>query len=273
MKPETAILTVSFGTSHESTRKAAIGGIEQAIREKFPDFVVRRAFTSQKIISILNDQYGLKVDTVSEAMERLCREGTRTLLIQPTHIIPGIEYEKMKFMAAPFTDSFDKVLFGKPLLGCENDLDQVADILSEAAAEYDDARTAVVFMGHGTDHSANQYYERMERQLLDRGHEKYFIGTVEAFPGIDHVLSKLKRFHLDHVVLIPFMIVAGDHACHDMAGDEETSWKRILETEGYGVTCVLRGLGEYPRIQALFADHAKQALISQECGFGVCKND
>lgn len=259
-----ALLVVSFGTSYNETRAVTIEAIESAITKAFPEFDVRRAFTSQIIIDKLKTRDGLEIDNVTQAMERLIDEGYGTLVVQPTHVMNGYEYDEMVAAIEPYRDSFSQLVYGKPLLSDEADYDSMVKILTDETAQYNTEvtprDTAIVFMGHGTEHPANDTYALLQQKLLDAGFENYLVGTVEAEPNLEDVMDAAKSLGVSKVVLLPLMIVAGDHAANDMAGDEEGSWKTEFKAEGYEVECVLKGLGEYPAVQEMFVSHVRAAV-------------
>jgi sirohydrochlorin cobaltochelatase len=254
------VLVVSFGTSFNQSRAETIGAIENAIAEAYPAYEQRRAFTSQIIIDRVNERDGEKIDNLTEAMERLRRDGVRKVAVQPTHVMNGFEYDEMREAIKPFEKDFERISYGLPLLISDADYEEVADIVIGETQQYNDGNTAIVFMGHGTEHEANGAYARLDKLLKDRGFPNYIVGTVEAEPSLDDVIVQLDALGLKKVVLLPFMIVAGDHANNDMAGDEEDSWKSILEAKGYAAQPVLRGLGQYPGIRAMFVRHAGEAV-------------
>lgn len=257
-----AILAASFGTSYKKTREATIGAVERTIAENFPDYEVRRAFTSQNIIRKLKCRDGEVIDNVREAMERLAADGFDTLIVQPTHVMNGFEYEDMMEEIAPYRGLFSSFGCGKPLLSDDKDYKEMVKILAEETADYNRENNAVVFMGHGTGHEANAVYARLEESLKAAGYTNYYIGTVEGSPTVEEVIPAVREGGCDHVVLLPLMIVAGDHACNDMAGDED-SWKTVFTSEGYQVTCVLKGIGEYPGVQNMFVNHVRDAIESK----------
>ena len=255
-----AILVVSFGTSYNESREATIGAIERSIADSYSDYEMRRAFTSQIIIDKLETRDGLEIDNVQEAMDRLIADGVDTLVVQPTHVMSGFEYDEMKEAIAPYEDQFVNLHYGLPLLSSEEDYAQVVSIITDETKEYDVAETAIVFMGHGTEHSANATYAKLQQSLTDAGHNNYFIGTVEATPSLEDVMAMVEESGASKVVLLPLMIVAGDHANNDMAGDEEDSWKTAFKEAGYEVSYVLKGLGQYQGIQQMFVTHAGVAI-------------
>lgn len=259
---ENELLVVSFGTSYNDSRRLTIGAIEDAIEKAFPDFAVRRGFTSQIIIDHVKSRDNVAIDNVGEALERAEKNGVRNLVIQPTHLMNGLEYTDLVNEVAEYSDAFDKVAIGKPLLTTDDDFRAVMKAITEATAQYDDGETAICFMGHGTEAESNQVYAKMQDMLTEAGYKNYYVGTVEAAPSLDDVLAAVKEGSYQMVVLEPLMIVAGDHANNDMAGDEDGSWKTAFEDAGYEVTCLVNGLGELEAIQQLFAEHAQAAVDS-----------
>ncbi len=235
-----------------------IGAIEKA----FPDWSVRRGFTSQIIIDHVKSRDGEVIDNVTEALDRAVANGVKTLVVQPTHLMNGFEYTDLVDELAKSSDSFEKIAVGEQLLTSDDDFSRVADAIVAATKEYDDGETAICFMGHGTEAASNGVYAKMQQVLADKGCKNYYIGTVEAEPSVEDVLAAVKAGSYKKVVLEPLMIVAGDHANNDMAGDEEDSWKSVFEGAGYQVTCLLRGLGELEAIQQMFVEHAQAAVAS-----------
>ena len=259
---EQELLVVSFGTSFNDSRRLTIGAIENSLAESFPDWSVRRGFTSQIIIDHVLSRDGVAIDNVTEALNRAADNGVKTLVVQPTHLMNGFEYTDLVNELAGFADAFEAVAVGEPLLTSDEDFAAVAEIIVKATEEYDDGETAICFMGHGTEAESNGVYARMQQVLTEAGYENYFIGTVEAEPSVEDLLEAVQAGDYSRVVLRPLMIVAGDHANNDMAGDDEDSWKSLFEAAGYDVTCVLSGLGELEEIQALFVQHAQAAIDS-----------
>lgn len=259
---ENELMVVSFGTSYNDSRRLTVGAIETAIEKAFPDYSVRRGFTSQIIIDHVKSRDNIAIDNVGEALNRAVDNGVKNLVIQPTHLMNGLEYTDLVNEVAQYSDSFEKVVVGEPLLTSDDDYKAVIKAITEATAEYDDGETAICFMGHGTEADSNKVYAKMQDMLAEAGYANYFVGTVEAEPSLDDVLAAVKKGEYKKVVLEPLMIVAGDHANNDMAGDEEGSWKTAFEGAGYEVTCLVRGLGEMEPIQQLFVGHAKAAVDS-----------
>ena len=256
------LLVVSFGTSYNDSRRETVGAIEKAMQTAFPDFSVRRGFTSQIIIDHVNKRDGEKIDNVTEALDRAVDNKVKTLVVQPTHLMNGLEYNDLKDELAGYSDSFEKIVLGDPLLTSDDDFQKVMNAIVDATKEYDDGETAICFMGHGTEAESNQVYTKMQETLKAAGHDNYFVGTVEATPSLDDVIAAVKAGGYKKVVLRPLMIVAGDHANNDMAGDEDGSWKTEFEKAGFEVTTVVEGLGSVQAIQDLFVAHAQAAIDS-----------
>lgn len=260
---DAAILVVSFGTSYNDSRDITVGAVENAIAEAFPEYEVRRAFTSQIIIDILAERDGLEIDSVEEALDRAVADGVKTLVVQPTHLMDGYEYTDLVNTLADYEEDFEAVAVADPLLTSEEDYDVVAEAIAEHTASYDDGETAICFMGHGTEAESNEVYGKLQEKLAASGYENYYIGTVEAEPSLDTVLEAVNaKGSYKKVVLEPLMLVAGDHANNDMAGDEEGSWKTVMTEAGYEVTCVIEGLGQIPAIQDLYVAHTQAAVDS-----------
>ena len=259
---ENELLVISFGTSYNDNRRLTIGAIEKAMQEAFPDYSVRRGFTSQIIIDHVKDRDGEVIDNVGEALDRAVENGVKNLVVQPTHLMNGLEYNDLVNEIAQYSDAFENVAIGEPLLTSDADFQVVADAIVEATAEYDDGETAICFMGHGTEADSNSVYAKMQQVLTDGGHTNYFVGTVEASPSLDDVLALVQAGDYKKVVLRPLMIVAGDHANNDMAGDEEGTWKAAFEGAGYEVTTVVEGLGQLEAIQNLLVQHAQAAAAT-----------
>ena len=262
---EKELLVVSFGTSYNDSRRLTIGGIEGAIAEAFGDYAVRRAFTAQIVIDHIERRDGVHIDNLGEALDRAVANGVKTLVVQPTHLMHGFEYDDVMAELAAYADAFeDGIVVGDPLLTSDEDFDRVADVMIDLLKDYDDGETALVYMGHGTEHEANAIYAKMQGVLSDKGAENYYVGTVEAEPSVDDVLAAIEGKGYKRVVLRDMMVVAGDHANNDMAGDEEDSWKSIFTAAGYDVECVLEGFGQVPEIQQIYVEHAQAAVEAAE---------
>ena len=259
---EKELLVVSFGTSYNDNRRLTIGAIENALEEAFPDFSVRRAFTSQIIIDHVFQRDGEGIDNVTQALDRAVENGVKTLVVQPTHLMSGYEYNDLADELAEYADAFESIAMGVPLLDTDDDFATVADALAKATEAYNDGETAICLMGHGTEAESNEVYAKMQTVMDKAGHNNIFIGTVESTPSVEDVLAMVQAGNYKKVVLRPMMIVAGDHANNDMAGDEPDSWKSIFEAAGYEVTCVVEGLGSLGEIQSLIVQHAQAAIDS-----------
>ena len=281
---EKELLVVSFGTSFNDSRVADIKSIEDALQEANPDWSVRRAFTAQIIINHIQARDGEKIDNMEQALERAVANGVKNLVVQPTHLMHGAEYDEMMEMVDSYRDKFESVAIAEPLLGevgsdatvINADKEAVAKAITAEAvktAGFDslDAAaedgTAFVFMGHGTSHTAKVSYTQMQSQMNALGYKNVFIGTVEGEPeetACENVIEAVKAAGYTKVVLRPLMVVAGDHANNDMAGDDEDSWKSQFEASGEfdSVDCQIAGLGEVADIQQLYVAHTKAAVDS-----------
>lgn len=278
------ILVVSFGTSFNDSRVADISGVEKAIQAANPDWAVRRAFTAQIIINHVQARDGEKIDNVDQALQRAVDNGVKNLVIQPTHLMHGAEYDELVGELDAYKDKFEKVVVAEPLLGevgddatvINDDKKAVAQAITDEAckeAGFDsmdaaaEAGTAFVFMGHGTSHTANVTYDQMQTQMENLGFKNAFIGTVEGKPedtACDKVIEKVKEAGYKNVVLRPLMVVAGDHANNDMAGDDEDSWKSQFVASGNfdKVDCQIEGLGRIEAVEKLYVEHTKAAIDS-----------
>lgn len=281
---ENEILVVSFGTSFNDSRVADIKGIEDALKEAYPDWSVRRAFTAQIIINHVQARDGEQIDNMQQALERAVASGVKNLVVQPTHLMHGAEYDEMVEALTEYQDSFESIAVAEPMLGevgedatvVNDDKKAVAEALTAAAVEeagYDSMEAAAedgvafVFMGHGTSHTANVTYDQMQAQMEELGYTNAFIGTVEGEPedtACDVVISKVAEAGYTKVILRPLMVVAGDHANNDMAGSEEDSWKSQFEASGSfeSVDCQVEGLGRISAIEDLYVAHTQAAIDS-----------
>lgn len=253
-----AILVVSFGTSFAETREKTIDRIEADIAEAYPDYTVYRAWTSRKILAKIRKRDNLVIPTVPEAVEQMIADGVTELIVQPTHIINGVENDIMKQEVLARKEAFTRLAFGAPLLTSTEDLKQVCHFVMEEFADLKEDE-ALVLMGHGTTHYANSVYAALNYVFADLGYSRTVLGTVEAYPDLEAFSRQLKGIAPRRLVLAPFMVVAGDHATNDLAGDEEDSWKSKMMAEGYEVRCVLKGLGEYPKIRGMYLAHIQEA--------------
>ena len=278
---ENELLVVSFGTSFNGSRAADIKGIEDALQAAYPDWSVRRAFTAQIIINHVQARDGEKIDNMGQALDRAVANGVKNLVVQPTHLMHGAEYDEMCEAVEQYKDKFESVAIAEPLLGevgedatvINTDKEAVAAAITAEAvkvAGYDDAAadgTAFVFMGHGTSHTAKISYSQMQTTMQTLGYDNVFIGTVEGEPedtACDAVIEKVKEAGYTKVILRPLMVVAGDHANNDMAGSDEDSWLSQFNAAGCfdSVDTQIAGLGEIADVQQLYVDHTKAAIDS-----------
>lgn len=282
---ENELLVVSFGTSFNDSRAADIGGVEKALQEAYPDWSVRRAFTAQIIINHVQARDDEKIDNVEQALDRAVDNGVKNLIIQPTHLMHGAEYDELTEAVEKYQDKFETVKIAEPLLGevgsdasaINEDKEAVAKAITAEAvktAKYDslDAAaedgTAFVFMGHGTSHTAKISYSQMQTQMEKLGYKNVFIGTVEGEPedtSCEAVIEKVKDAGYKNVILRPLMVVAGDHANNDMAGDDDDSWKSQFEAskEFDSVETQIAGLGEIADVQQLYVAHTKAVMDAE----------
>ena len=283
---ENELLVVSFGTSFNDSRVEDIGGIEKALEEAYSDWSVRRAFTAQIIINHVQARDGEKIDNMDQALDRAAANGVKNLVIQPTHLMQGAEYDELLESVEAYADKFESVKIAKPLLGeldadaalLNSDKEVVAKAVTDEAigdAGYESVEeaaedgTAFVLMGHGTSHTAKVAYTQMQAQMKDLGYENVFVGTVEGEPeetSCESVIETVKEGGYSKVILRPLMVVAGDHANNDMAGEEEDSWKSMFEaSEAFeSVEAQIEGLGSIDAVQQLYVTHTAEAMESAE---------
>jgi len=253
------ILIVSFGTTHLDTMKKTIEACENKIRKQFKDYETRRAFTSNTIRKRLKEKYDLIVDSVDEALQKMKDDDFKEVYIQPLLIIPGEEFDnKIIDSVDKHKTSFDKIKLGAPLLSSDIDYDKAIKSLKKGFKNLK-KNQALILMGHGTHHNANSCYSNLQKKLSST-YPNVFVGTVESSPTLDDIIPQLKKLNITEVIVTPFMLVAGDHAKNDMAGDEEDSWKSILKNNGFKVKVVLKGLGEYKDIQDIYIKHLEDII-------------
>lgn len=275
---EKELLVVSFGTSFNGSRAEDVGGIEKALQQAYPDWSVRRAFTAQIIINHAAARDGEKIDNVEQALERAVANGVKNLVVQPTHLMHGAEYDELIAVLDQYRDKFESVAVSEPLLGevgadatiVNADKESVAVAITTAAvsaAGYKDLAAAeadgvaFVFMGHGTSHTANVTYSQMQAQMQKLGYKNVFVGTVEGLPAetaCDAVIAAVHAAGYTKVILRPMMVVAGDHANNDMAGADADSWKSMFTASSNfeSVDCQIEGLGRIPQVQQIYVEHA-----------------
>lgn len=256
-----AILVVSFGTSYEDTRKVTLDAVEKKIADTYKEFEVRKAYTSSIIRKKLKERDKIVIDSPEEALNKLKKEGVSEVIIQPLHVMPGSEYDEIKKVVDKFTadKSFGKLVLGRPILYREKDYTAAIEALKDQLPKINEQQ-AVVLMGHGSPHPANSSYALFDYMLKEEGLKNVYVGTVEGTPELDNVIRRLKEDNIKEVTLMPFMVVAGDHANNDMAGDEDDSWKTILKKEGFKVNTYLHGLGENKKIQNIYIQHVKDCI-------------
>jgi len=289
---ENELLVVSFGTSFNDSRAEDIGGIEKALQKAYPDWSVRRAFTAQIIINHVQARDGEKIDNMDQALQRAVDNGVKNLIVQPTHLMHGAEYDELSEAVASYSDKFESVSIAEPLLGEVGSADDSVNSDKEAVAKavtaeavktagyesLDAAKedgTAFVFMGHGTSHTAKISYSQMQNQMNALGYDNVFIGTVEGEPedtACEAVIEKIQEAGYKKVILRPLMVVAGDHANNDMAGDDDDSWKSQFEASGVfdSIETQIAGLGQIPVIQDLYVSHTHAAM--EELGTSVASS-
>lgn len=255
------ILVASFGTSYPDAMKLCIESTENKVKESFSDYEVRRAFTSNIIIKKLKERDNMDVDTVELALEKMKKDGFSEVIIQPLHIMPGEEYDEVLEMVEKYAKdkSFDKLIVGRPILFREEDYRIAIDALKNQMPELKKDE-AVILMGHGSPHPANSSYSQLQFMLQESVYKNVYVGTVEGFPLLDNIIPQLKNNGIKKVTLMPFMLVAGDHANNDMAGDQDDSWKSVLKKNGFEVEIYLHGLGENKGIQDIYVQHIKDSL-------------
>lgn len=281
---ENELLVVSFGTSYNDSRVEDIKGIEDALQEAYPDWAVRRAFTAQIIINHVQARDGEVIDNMQQALDRAVENGVKNLVVQPTHLMHGAEYDEMAEVLEQYQDKIESVAIAEPMLGevgddatvINEDKAAVAQAVADAAVQeagFDSMEaaaedgTAFVFLGHGTSHTAKVSYSQMQTQMEELGFKNAFIGTVEGEPedtACEAVIEKVKEAGYKKVILRPLMVVAGDHANNDMAGSEEDSWKSMFEASGSfdSVDAQIAGLGRIDAVKQLYVDHTKAAIDS-----------
>lgn len=281
---ENELLVVSFGTSYNDSRVEDIKAIEDSLKEAYPDWAVRRAFTAQIIINHVQARDGEVIDNMQQALDRAVENGVKKLVVQPTHLMHGAEYDEMTAAIDEYKDKFESVAVAEPLLGevgddasvVNEDKAAVAQAVTDAAvaeAGYESVDAAAedgaafVFLGHGTSHTAKVSYSQMQTQMGELGYKNVFIGTVEGEPedtACEAVIEKVKEAGYKKAILRPLMVVAGDHANNDMAGSEEDSWKSMFEASGNfdSVDTQIAGLGRIDAVKQLYVDHAKAAIDS-----------
>lgn len=257
-----AILVTSFGTSYNETREKTIDAIEKQIAEAFPGWEVRRAWTSRMIIKKLRERDGACIDYITDAMEKLSEEGFEKVVVQPTHIMNGTEYDDVVRAVDEHAGNIPDLRIGRPLLTALEDYDAVVEAIRSCLLPLCGERD-LVLMGHGTEHYANATYCQLQMKLRSAGIDNVYVTTVEGYPEFEDTLRLMNHRKCRKAVAIPFMIVAGDHATNDMAGDDDDSLRSFLESNGYETECIVRGLGEFPGFRDLFVQHVRDAMQAE----------
>lgn len=253
---KTALLCVSFGTSVPKARKS-ITAVEEVLRAQMPEADFFRAFTSKTIRRILSSK-GETIWSTQEALEHLTDGSYDRVVVQPTHFLYGLEYENIKASVEKAREHFENIILGAPLLCGTEDLQALAHVLSEEFPQREN--TALVLMGHGTPHFSNVVYPAIQAVFHMMGRKDVYVGTVEGWPEIEEICRQLRAGNYTSVRTAPLMLVAGDHALNDMAGDEEDSWKSLISKEGYEVECIMQGLGVLKGVQELYRQHLTELL-------------
>jgi sirohydrochlorin cobaltochelatase len=253
---KTALLVVSFGTTHLDTLEKTIASTERCLANTFCQYPFYRAFVSGIVRSRLNNEYGITVDNVEDALARIAADGYTHVLLQPTLLIPGEEMDRLKASVETAKGSLT-VSIGQPLLCCDSDLEQILDILQETYPA--DPETVLVMMGHGTEHSGNAIYEQLLQKMRHYKAGTMRLTTVEGTPSFTDTIAEVTEMAQQKAIVAPLLFVAGDHAKNDMAGEEEDSLRSLLEAQGFAVTCKLQGLGEIPGVQQMLIQKAKDA--------------
>jgi len=260
-----AILVVSFGTTYGDTRKVTIDKIEEKIKNTFVGYEIRRAFTSHVILKVLKKRDNIYIDTPEEALEKLKNEGYDEVIVQPLHVIPGVEFDYIDNVVNTYKQSkaFQNIVIGRPLICFKGEEDGVPDdysIMLDALSKQLPPSDTVILMGHGTNHIANAVYCCFESVLRDKGFGNVHVATVEGYPTLDRVMPDIMARASREVILMPLLLVAGEHARNDMAGESENSWKSILEAKGFKVKIYLHGLGENSDIQDIYIQHINDVI-------------
>lgn len=268
-----AILVVSFGTSYLEQLKNSIENVENKIRNQFKDYDVYRAFTSHMIIKKLEIVHGLIVEKPEELLEKLYIEGYEEVIIQPLHIIPGEEFSYIKNIEVYFKDKFKSIKVGRPIFyyqGIEG-LPEDYSLFIKSIKGIIEGEEAIVMMGHGTVHPSNAVYGALQSVLNDEGYKNVFVGTVKGYPNFISVLNKIKKRGIKKVLLMPLMLVAGNHAINDMTSEKENSWKSMLEAEGIEVKLWTKGLGEVDEFAQLYIERVDDLINNRYIGTGEIK--
>ena len=266
-----AILVISFGTSHLDTIEKTIDKVEGKIAETFKEYDVFRAFTSHMIIRALDKKYGIKINKPEEVLDNLYREGYKEIVIQPLHIISGEEFDYIKNVVRIYKQNFEILRLSRPLLYFENEEEKDYTSFINALDTFLPKSEGYVLVGHGTLHPSFATYGCLQNILSENDKENFLIGTIEGYPSVDNVIKRLRRLNIKDITLVPFLLVAGDHAKNDIAGDDEDSWKSILKANGFNVNVFLHGLGEFEAIWDMYINHLRETIDGKVLGKGETK--
>ena len=250
-----AIIAASFGTTCKEAEEKSISALEKTFSDKFSEYEVRRAFTSPKVISVIRKR-GERVDSLTEAMDRLISGKFEEVIVQPTHIIRGNEYDRLCADAERYRGSFSRMGIGVPLLSDDDSAGKVCSFIGKTFGE----ENAVLLMGHGTGHTANSIYAELGKNSAESGYDNIFIGTINGTPTVNDIIPQLKSRGYRSVVITPLLLVAGEHARSDMAGSKSDSTLSVLESEGFSVTPVIKGMGEFEEIRSFYAEHLESTI-------------
>lgn len=259
MVKKRGILVVSFGTCHEETRRLTIEAIKNVIQSAYPDIPVYEAWTSKVIIARIQKMTGEKIRTVEEALGAMKEDGITDVYIQPTHVINGFENDQMREEALSYREDFEHMAFGRPLISNEEDMQEIIQVICGHYAGLKQEE-ALILMGHGTRHHINAVYGELDHMFGAVKEQKIHMCTVEEGREPEEVLEILRQQEVKKIYLVPFMIVAGNHAINDMAGESEDSWYNRCKNAGFEVSCCMKGLGEYPEVQDMFCRHLEDAM-------------
>ncbi len=252
------IIVISSGTTDEKAIKMSIDVVENRIQNYFYDWEIRRAFTSEAIINKLIDKSNIKIDTGEEAILKMLKEGFTYVIVQPLHIIPGIEYEKTAELVRKYKSKFKDIKLGRPVLYYDRDIKEAVEALNNQIYSIKEDEV-VVLVAHGTKHNANIYYKKLQEEIFRQGIKVYLV-TLGEYPCIYDIMEKLKSNNIKNVVLVPYMLVCGEHGKKDICGEKEDSCRSLLEKEGFTVSLYLHGIGENERYQEIYIDHIKDVI-------------
>ena len=254
-----AILVVSFGTIHKETREKTINSIEEEIKKAYPNYSIYKAFTSKIIIKKLKND-NLKINTINEALEKIINDNIKELIIQPTHIVNGIENNLMIETILNYKDNFESIKIGDPLLTSTKDYNKLIDIIIKKFS-YLKEDEVLICVGHGSNNCVNSIYERLNYMFKEKGFKNIFVATIKGYSNLSNIILELKDFNPKKITLMPLMIVSGNHVLKDIIGDNKDSWKSILEDNDFKVEYSLKSLGEYKEIRKIYIEHIKDAKL------------